>query len=510
MAVARWVNEGRGPARPVGSDCKVRGKDAMKKCPNCEEVFADKFSYCPVDGTALPGGFDPSEVDSDPLGLAPDGDETSARFDGVPAEADGNETITSPPPATGDEDNNGSGWAAGAAASAAAAGSASASGREDFNFTFIDDEGLGSRLLREVREVASESELTWPEFKRDPVGFTKRGATAYGRAGWHTVSQPYVAAGIMGALIAMIALMGVVGLSESWDKIRCTFLAIAGRPCSELARSNVREDLEYIGQVQDVPQEQPTPEKGTAGFNKGNGGGSKPKQEKAGGGGGGGRMEQKPASFGKLPPASLTIPQVRAPDPNPPTIKNPSLPVPATVVADPLLVPPDPRNLPYGDPKSKSTETSSGPGSGNGIGDGKGGGVGPGDGGGVGPGRGGNIGGGDRNDGGGGPGGGGGGGPDYNRTFSAKEVTRKAQITSRPEPLYTEEARKNQITGSVSLRMVLNANGSVSNISPLSRLPDGLTEKAIAAARQIRFSPAEKDGRKVSQYVTIQYNFNIY
>ncbi|HEX8127914.1 MAG TPA: energy transducer TonB, partial [Pyrinomonadaceae bacterium] len=99
---------------------------------------------------------------------------------------------------------------------------------------------------------------------------------------------------------------------------------------------------------------------------------------------------------------------------------------------------------------------------------------------------------------------------DYSRTFAAKEVTRKAQILSKPEPLYTEEARKNQVTGTVRLRLVLGASGSISGIVPVSRLPDGLTEKAIEAARRISFTPAEKDGRRVSQYVTIEYNFNIY
>ncbi|MDQ3907744.1 MAG: energy transducer TonB, partial [Acidobacteriota bacterium] len=89
-------------------------------------------------------------------------------------------------------------------------------------------------------------------------------------------------------------------------------------------------------------------------------------------------------------------------------------------------------------------------------------------------------------------------------------VTRKAQVIDKPEPTYTEEARKNQITGTVSLRMVLNANGSVTNISALSRLPDGLTEKAIEAAHRIRFVPAEQYGHKVSQWVQIVYNFNIY
>ena len=123
--------------------------------------------------------------------------------------------------------------------------------------------------------------------------------------------------------------------------------------------------------------------------------------------------------------------------------------------------------LPYGDYKSKSTDPSSGPGTGNGIGTGTGTGIGPGEGGGVGPGRGGNIGGGDRNDGGGGPGGGGGG---YDRIFTGKEVSSKARLISKPEPQYTEDARKNQIVGTVVLKVVFASNGSVTNIRTVSGL----------------------------------------
>jgi hypothetical protein len=50
----------------------------------------------------------------------------------------------------------------------------------------------------------------------------------------------------------------------------------------------------------------------------------------------------------------------------------------------------------------------------------------------------------------------------------------------------------------------------VSSISPVSRLPNGLTEKAIEAARRIRFTPAQKDGRNVSQWIVLQYDFNIF
>jgi TonB family protein len=94
--------------------------------------------------------------------------------------------------------------------------------------------------------------------------------------------------------------------------------------------------------------------------------------------------------------------------------------------------------------------------------------------------------------------------------FTAKDVTRKAVINHKPEPHYTADARRNNLTGTVRLRMVLAADGTVRQIVPLTTLPDGLTEQAIAAARDIEFTPASKDGRAVSQYVTVEYNFNIY
>lgn len=94
--------------------------------------------------------------------------------------------------------------------------------------------------------------------------------------------------------------------------------------------------------------------------------------------------------------------------------------------------------------------------------------------------------------------------------YTAKELTTKAIIKDRPEPPYTERARQNQVTGTVRVRMVLAADGIVKYVAAVSRLPDGLTEQALRAARKIKFIPATKDGRPVSQYVTIDYNFNIY
>src|SRR5215216_6046169 len=519
---------------------------SMKFCSVCKEEFADKFSFCPVDGNPLTLVSQPVEEPS--VTVAQDPSVTVSR-DTVRESAPSyhQEPIESEPV-----------YVASNTSSALAL-------RDEYHLTFLDDSGLVARLSHEIKDVARENQLTREEFKRDPFGFTKRTFVGYGGMLRKFLGKPYVAAAMGAAFLGMLALVGAVMLmdrTQSTGTSRAglvTFAVIAGgllvalfstwlgrergaavmgaepsdsksvvaamvsafaflfiiigivvvldrRNKQLLAVNNPNEELQ-VEQMLDIPDEQPTPDPGTAGLNKGSGGGSKPKQEKAGGGGGGGREEAKPASFGKVPQASLTVPQVVAPDPKPVLPKNPALPVAATVVADPLLVPPDARVLPYGDYKSKSTDPSSGPGTGNGIGTGTGGGIGPGEGGGLGPGRGGNIGGGDFNAGGGGPGGGGGG---YDRIFTGKDVTTKARLISKPEPQYTEDARKNQIVGTVVLKCVFSSNGTVTNIRTVSGLPYGLTEKAIAAARQIKFTPATKDGHQVSMWMQLEYNFNLY
>jgi TonB family protein len=96
------------------------------------------------------------------------------------------------------------------------------------------------------------------------------------------------------------------------------------------------------------------------------------------------------------------------------------------------------------------------------------------------------------------------------RVFTPREVDQKARVLSRPEPRYTEEARANAVQGTVVLRAVFSASGEVTNIRVVSGLPYDLTESAFEAARQIKFTPAMKDGRAVPQYIQIEYNFNLY
>jgi TonB family protein len=97
-----------------------------------------------------------------------------------------------------------------------------------------------------------------------------------------------------------------------------------------------------------------------------------------------------------------------------------------------------------------------------------------------------------------------------NRVFQGSEVTQKIRVLNKPPPIYPESARKYGVTGTVVLRAVFSKDGEVTNLYVIRKLPHGLTQAAMRAARAIEFSPAMKDGQPVSQYMELQYNFNVY
>ena len=138
----------------------------MKFCSTCSEEFADKFSFCPVDGTPLTAPVpEPTLPTPEPESIV------------INAANVSDPVVISEPVLAG-------------------AGSTALVPRGEYHLTFMDDAGLVTRLSDALKEVAHESELTWPEFKRDPFGFTKRMVFGYGQAGWRFLSQPNVATGV--------------------------------------------------------------------------------------------------------------------------------------------------------------------------------------------------------------------------------------------------------------------------------------------------------------------------
>jgi TonB family protein len=79
---------------------------------------------------------------------------------------------------------------------------------------------------------------------------------------------------------------------------------------------------------------------------------------------------------------------------------------------------------------------------------------------------------------------------DGERVYRVSEVTQRAVVTFKPEPMFTEKARKKKVQGMVLLRVVFEASGEVKVLNVLKRLPHGLTEQALEAAGRIKFEPA--------------------
>ncbi|MCU0239662.1 MAG: energy transducer TonB [Pyrinomonadaceae bacterium] len=83
-------------------------------------------------------------------------------------------------------------------------------------------------------------------------------------------------------------------------------------------------------------------------------------------------------------------------------------------------------------------------------------------------------------------------------------------ILSKPQANYTDQARQNHIEGVVRLRVIFNANGSIGSITPVSGLPYGLTEQAIVAARNIKFTPKMVNDIPQTVVKTVEFRFSIY
>ena len=74
---------------------------------------------------------------------------------------------------------------------------------------------------------------------------------------------------------------------------------------------------------------------------------------------------------------------------------------------------------------------------------------------------------------------------------------------------YTEDARRRSIEGEVVLEIVVRRDGSVGDVRLINGLPSGLNDRAIAAVKQWRFSPAHRLGQPVDVIVEVAVEFKL-
>jgi TonB family protein len=92
---------------------------------------------------------------------------------------------------------------------------------------------------------------------------------------------------------------------------------------------------------------------------------------------------------------------------------------------------------------------------------------------------------------------------------AAVSNTKPVDILFVPKPVYTDEGRAKRIEGDVLVQVVFTASGQVEVQRIVRGLGYGLDDAAVAAARQIRFRPAEQDGHPVDFPAVAHITFDL-
>ncbi|HXW16030.1 MAG TPA: energy transducer TonB [Terriglobia bacterium] len=83
------------------------------------------------------------------------------------------------------------------------------------------------------------------------------------------------------------------------------------------------------------------------------------------------------------------------------------------------------------------------------------------------------------------------------------------EISSKPTPVYTEEARRLGIQGEVTLSVIFEASGTIKVLGVVKSLGHGLDQAAQQAAALIRFKPALRDGKPADFPATLRIEFRL-
>ena len=87
---------------------------------------------------------------------------------------------------------------------------------------------------------------------------------------------------------------------------------------------------------------------------------------------------------------------------------------------------------------------------------------------------------------------------------------RPPKLISQHEPEFSEPARAAKYQGTVTLDIVVNTEGTPTDIHVTNPLGLGLDAKAVEAVATWRFEPARKNGEPVATKIAVEVNFHLY
>jgi TonB family protein len=83
-------------------------------------------------------------------------------------------------------------------------------------------------------------------------------------------------------------------------------------------------------------------------------------------------------------------------------------------------------------------------------------------------------------------------------------------VLRKPAPTYTDSARMRGVQGTIFVNVQFLANGEIGSITVDDRADRGLGKNVIKAVRDIKFIPAQANGKPIDATRTLFYRFSIY
>jgi TonB family protein len=83
------------------------------------------------------------------------------------------------------------------------------------------------------------------------------------------------------------------------------------------------------------------------------------------------------------------------------------------------------------------------------------------------------------------------------------------ELTFKPAPEYTAEAKQMKIQGDVVLRVTFSASGHVQVLNVVRGLGHGLDEQAQRTVQMYKFKPATQNGKPIDKTVNITITFQL-
>jgi TonB family protein len=83
------------------------------------------------------------------------------------------------------------------------------------------------------------------------------------------------------------------------------------------------------------------------------------------------------------------------------------------------------------------------------------------------------------------------------------------RVTKQVYVHYTSRTMREKVQGTIKLKCVVSSEGTTRNVEIVSRLDEELDDNAVAALKQWKFEPGQREGKPVAVRITVDMTFTL-